>query len=369
MVLPEEEQRSWKRRIVRDVLARIGRFENLPVEAPLEAPPVLGYRNRVELTFGVDADGRRRLGYHAADARMGLVDVERCLLQDDVGNRVLLLARAFFVEGPGHALASTGLSDEPPRIVIRRSAHSGRVLVALRGPADAFPQADAFAGMVREAAPEVASVVRLIARPGRRGGTRVVPLVGPPWIEESLGGILFRLPAAAFCQVNPTVGDRLVDLVQEIAAPVPGSRVLELYGGVGVFSLALSRRGARAHVCEADPEAVACGREATRAHGDLPVTFACSDVAAFLRRPQSPRERPDIVIADPPRTGLGRGVAAAIARLSPRRVALVSCDPATLARDARTLADGGYVPRRVVPVDMFPQTPHLETVMLLERES
>jgi 23S rRNA (uracil1939-C5)-methyltransferase len=119
-------------------------------------------------------------------------------------------------------------------------------------------------------------------------------------------------------------------------------------------------------VVEADPDAVDCGRDAARAAAAGP-TFVTSDVLRFLESPQARARKIHLVLADPPRAGLGRGVPPAILRLTPARIVLVSCDAATLARDAKDLARGGFVLRRVVPVDLFPQTAEIETVALLER--
>jgi 23S rRNA (uracil1939-C5)-methyltransferase len=169
--------------------------------------------------------------------------------------------------------------------------------------------------------------------------------------------------------VNSGAAELLVDLVVAMAGPVEDRAVLDLYGGVGAFALALAQRGARARVIEADPEAVEAGARAAASHGLARVRFERSDVAAYLLRRSARGEAPAVVVADPPRAGLQRGVAEGVAAMRPERVVLVSCDPATLARDVRSLAGGGMRLQRVVPVDLFPQTPHVETISLLTRAS
>jgi 23S rRNA (uracil1939-C5)-methyltransferase len=142
------------------------------------------------------------------------------------------------------------------------------------------------------------------------------------------------------------------------------ARLLELYGGIGAVSLALARRGAAATVVDADAAAIACGAQAAREAGLPSVEFARADVSAFLGGSRG-APRPDLVVADPPRTGLGKGVALQIAALRPPRIALVSCDPATLARDLAVLSASGYAVLRVTPFDLFPQTAHVEAVAWL----
>jgi 23S rRNA (uracil-5-)-methyltransferase RumA len=365
MPLAEEAQAEWKRRLLEESLQRIAQVRNVRIEETVRSPSTTAYRNKLELTFGRSREGQPALGFHSASRRGEVVDIERCLLQDDSANRVLLEVRSFFLAGPGRSERGLSSHREAPRLVIRRSFSSGEILVALRTAPGSFRSATTFARRLVRRVPEVCGVVRILARPGRRGGSRTVTLAGRPWVGEGLGGTSFRLPAAVFFQVNPLAAEHLVRLVREMSAVRNGSRVVELYGGVGAYGFALAREGARVTVCEADAGAVACGRRTAREHPGSRVRFVHSDVGVFLGR--SPAPAAEIVVANPPRTGLARGVTEGIAQVGAARVIVVSCDPATLARDLARLTRGGYRVGRVVPVDLFPQTPHLEAVAELER--
>jgi len=367
MVLDEAEQRYWKGKILEEALWRIGGFEGLSAERIEPSPRSLGYRNKLELTFGT-VKGRRILGFHESGFRPSVVDVDRCLLQDETAHRILHEAREFFLDGPGRDDPWLDVRPEPARLVIRRSVSAGCLLVALRGGPGPFPSAREFARRVGAAVPEVSGVVRLLSRPGRRGGVRVVRLLGRPWLEESLGGVVFRLPAPTFFQVNPEAASALVHAVRELAAPDAETTALDLYAGVGVFGLTLAKAGARVIACEADPRAVACGIRAARENLRTGFRMVQGDVGTFLASSAARESSPTTVVANPPRTGFGPGVAEGIAELGPERIVIVSCDPATLARDLRRLAAHGYTPARVVAVDLFPQTPHIEAVTLLERK-
>jgi 23S rRNA (uracil1939-C5)-methyltransferase len=362
MILEDEAQGSWKRRLVADALARIGGIAEARVDPIASAPPPLGYRNRVELTLlpGPVA-GTFHFGFHPPGDGSRVVEVERCALVDEAQNRAIAEVRAFFRDRPG-ALSI------PLRVIVRKSTRTGKLLVALRGGAGPFPAAPDLAARLAERVPDVGSVVRIVSPPGRRGGARTLPILGPPWIDEEIAGLRFRLPAGTFCQVNPGASDSLAAVVDDLAAVTRGGTVLDLYGGVGVFGLLLARRGARVTVVDADPEAVGCGRRAAK-EARIPVRYERSDVGRFVERlDRSPGRAPDVVVADPPRSGLPRSVAEAIGALGASRIVLVSCDPATLARDVRALSARGYRLDRAVPVDMFPQTPHVEAVALLVRE-
>ena len=369
MGLDEADQRSLKRRLVQDAIDRIAGVR-LEVEPPIPSPQALGYRNRLELTLGRAGSGGPAIGLHAADPEArALVDVDRCLLQGDGANRVLgTLRRLLLARAPAWVEISPRGGD-PFRILLRTSSQTGEVLVVVRETTVPFPGIEALAAELVAAHPEVVGVVRLCAQAGRRGGARAVGVWGRSSLEERIGHHLFRMPAASFVQANPGAAERLLDLVRELSGAIADRSVLELYGGVGAFALELAREGASVTVCEADPAAVRCGEAAALEAGLAAVRFVRAEVSRFLARGSSAEASFDLVLANPPRSGLGRGVAAAIAALAARRIVLVSCDPATLARDLRALVGAGFVPVRAVPVDLFPQTAHIETVVALERRS
>lgn len=367
MAVAEAAQRTAKHRFLVDALARIARLPaQPPVDDVLAAPPGLAYRNRIELAFGRDGAGRRVLGYHRADRPGELVDVPGCAIADGRLRVVLHVAREFFLRGPGSSDPALDDPRETLRLVLRASKARGEVLVALRGAPGPFRSAAEFARTAIAAEPRMVGLVRLVGIPGRRGGAAVEAVWGRDWIAHEIQGIEFRVPAGTFLQVHDSAAELLCRHVLE-GAGTPGS-VLELYGGIGTHGLALARRGARAMIVDADPAAIACGAEAARRHGILSAMFERADVLSFLRRRGGVRAAPDLVIADPPRTGLGRGVAAPLASLGAPAIAMVSCDPATLARDLSDLADRGYAIRRVTPFDLFPQTAHVEAVAWLSRE-
>jgi len=370
MPLAESAQREWKRRVVVDALERIARIGAPQVAETIASPLDLHYRNKVELTLGLGADDEPILGFHAAHSSGTLVDVERCLVQSEAADRVLvvlreLLATRFLDE----ARRWVRTAAEPIRVVLRTSSATGTVLVALRSVAN-LTGARGLAQALAEACAHVAAVVALFALPERRGGVRAEALVGEAWLPERIAGLRFRLPAASFLQVNPGAAERLIETVAQASGVPRGARVLELYGGVGLFSLVLAQRGASAMVCEADAAAVECGQAAARANGNLLVRYERAETGAFLERfARSSMRKPDVVVADPPRSGLGKGIADRIANLHPRRIVLVSCDPATLARDAGALRVRGYRLDHAIPIDLFPQTPHVEAVAVFGREA
>ncbi len=299
------------------------------------------------------------------EGRRAVVDLSECPLQSAAANALLATIRDFVGAHPdtGRRIVEQG----PFRILIRESS-TGERLVGLWGAEHRFPSARELASALAAADVRADSVVLLHAKPGRRGGVRVEPLHGTSSITERVGEFSFRLPAASFMQVNPEGAAALVRLVREMAGDVAGRRVLDLFGGVGAFGLQLARAGARwVVVCDADRDAVAAGRRSAREAGLTNTRFVHDTVPAYLRSQRG--KGADVVVANPPRTGFGRGVADAILRLEPRKVILVSCDPPTLARDLKPFLSAGYRLERVAPVDLFPQTHHVEAVVLLTRSA
>lgn len=367
MPLREDEQRSWKRRIVRDALVRIGRIPEPPVDEVRAPVPEVRYRNRVEFSVGPDRSGSRVLGLHPSGNPDEWVDVAACLLQSVEADAVLGTIREFILRGAGAEDPVWDPTDEPVRITIRWSRPTERIGVVLRPPADLPPSARELGRRLLDVHPTVQSVIWVSGTPGRRGAARSSLIAGEDRIEDVVGGVRVPVPPHAFTQVSETGSAELIDLVVEDAGSP--TTVIELFGGMGAFAFPLAEGGAEVVVVEADRSAVEAGRRAAELCGLADrVTFRRERVERFIRALVPSARRPDVIVADPPRAGLGVDLARKMAALGIDRVVLVSCDPGTLARDARVFVEDGYRLDRVVPVDLFPQTPHVETVARFVRK-
>jgi 23S rRNA (uracil1939-C5)-methyltransferase len=329
-------QREAKRAIVAEQLARLGGLRDVDVRPTLGTPEGFTYRSRVTLV----AEGRR-LGYRRLRSHV-LEEVTACPIAAVAVQSHLDVARRW----------AAGLRVAPERVTITE-APGGVALVAASAAPPTPPDVEATESF-------------LVAHPSVRGvvlshrGSRTV--VGDPSVRVELEpGLVLEAPADAFTQVNAATNRVLVRTVLELGAFAPGARALDLYCGVGNFALALSRRGVTVTGVERDRLAVAAA-EANATRLGLAARFVAGDVAAELARAPDPV---DGVVLDPPRAGAA-GALPALAARAPRRLVYVSCDPATLARDLRVLAGHGYAVRVVQPIDLFPQTFHVETVTLLE---
>jgi len=362
MTLAEPAQADWKRRIVVAALERIAGLDR-PEVAPVDRSPLsLGYRNKVEFTLSADPEGGAVAGLHRVRGA-GVIDVEACAIQHPDADRAWRAVRDALAAVRDRA--AWWRARDPVRVAVRRSSVDGAILLAIRSSRP-LPGDREFARALIEGPAGIAGVVRIEARAGGRGGVREHALAGVGHLRERWLGTSFRLPAATFFQVNPGAAERLGERVLEACGQDSGRDVVDLYGGVGAYGWALSRAGNRCVVVEADAAAVRAGRDA---HGEaVPPRFENAEVGAWLDAARD-QARPELIVANPPRTGMGRPVAEAVAGLGAARIVVVSCDPATLARDLRPILAAGYRLGRVVPVDLFPQTPHVETVVTLDRSS
>jgi 23S rRNA (uracil1939-C5)-methyltransferase len=327
-------QREGKAAVVAEQLARIAGLRDVEVLPTLASPTDWGYRARLSLAV----EGRRA-GYQRARSHV-LVEVADCPIADPVVSAHVDVARAWI----------TSL-----RVALRRvtvAAAPGGVV--LTGAAVAAPKA----------ADLEASEALLARHASVRGavlaGGGVRKVAGDPTVRVPLEpGLDLEVPADVFTQVNPGANRILVATVLALGRFAAGERVLDLYCGAGNFALPLARRRVRVHGVERDPIAVEAGRANAARLGLADATFEASTVARALARGVT--DDVDAVVLDPPRSGAADALPA-LAALRARRILYVSCDPATLARDVRALATHGYHVARVQPLDLFPQTYHVETV-------
>ncbi len=326
-------QRAAKAAVVAEQLDLLAGLRHVDVPPPRAAAVPWRYRARITLV----SDGRR-LGFRRARSRE-LLEIDDCDIAEPVLRAHLAVARAW----------AAALRSAPQRITIA-GAPGGVVLVA------------AVSG--RPAPPDVAATERLLAATASvRGavltghGRRAV--VGDPHVRIPVEpDLALEVPADVFTQIHPAANLLLVETVLELAAVAPATRALDLYCGAGNFALPLARRGASVLGIERAAVAVGAARANARRLG-LAADFLCGAVApALADLPPGPL---DLAVLDPPRAG-APDVVGPLAARRPARIVYVSCDPATLARDARALVAAGYRLGRIQPVDVFPQTYHVETV-------
>lgn len=352
-----------KEAIVAESLRHLGGLPEAPVRPIIPSAPWY-YRNKMEFSFQPEG----QLGLHRRGRWDEIVDLRTCLLQSPRTVEILTEVREFV-----HA---AGLTCYDPRghrgllrhLVIREGRNTGELLLAVVTSTGDFPEAGALAARLAGRHPELTSLLWAV-NPSHGDAVEVHGLHvlhGRPFIHERLRDLTFRLGLSTFFQTNTAQAERMVDLVREYAAPRPADRVLDLFSGVGTFALALARGAAQVTGIEVTPASIEAARENATLNRITNATFLAADARRFDQALPS-GDRPDILVLDPPRAGAGAAVMRAVARTGARRVVYISCNPTTLAPDLRELLAFGYRLNVVQPLDVFPQTYHVECVVSLER--
>ena len=365
-VLPYERQLEVKEAQVADALRRIGHLDGFEQAPIVPADEVWRYRNKLEFSFGTDAGGELVCGFHAPGSWERIEHVEDCLLASEAGNEARRAALRWCRErglGAYDRRAQVGLLRN---LVVREGRRTGelqvRIVTSDEGLAasdfDGFAEAVGAGSVVWTRALDVGETTA--------GGISEV-LHGTEAIEEELGGLRFRISADAFFQTNTEMAERLYGLAADYAGLQGWERVYDLFCGIGTIGLSLAPRAGEVWGLEIVEEAIADAIANARRNEIDNAHFFAGDVRLALRQMVETSGRPDVLVVDPPRSGLSAKIVRRIIEAAPTRIVYVSCNPTTLAPNAAQLVEAGYALRRVRPVDMFPQTPHIECVALLER--
>ena len=380
-VLPYERQLQIKHEQVEDALRRIGKLDGFELEEIVPAVAQWRYRNKLEYSFGQADDGSLVCGFHAPGGWKRVDPIEDCLLASEVGNkaREVALAWARTHSGTGdHGLRAWDRHRESIQLggpllrnlVVREGRHSGKLqirLVSTDGELDVPSLAKA---LVAELGEETVSGVlwtrsSSLAETTMGGETELV--WGEAELPERLGKLDLRISSEAFFQTNTEMAEVLYGIVADYAALEGWERVYDLYCGIGTIALTLAPRAGELWGIEIVEQAVADAIAGAKRNEVTSAHFFAGDARLALPELLERAGKPDVVVVDPPRAGLSQKVVRRIIDASPKRIVYVSCNPTTLAPNAAQLVEAGWRLVKVRPVDMFPQTPHIECVALLER--
>ncbi len=354
--LQYEAQLAAKRDIVRDALQRIGGIRDDVVQPCIPSPLPFAYRNKADLVVTI-ADGQPQIGFFARGSHH-VIDVTHCPIQQTPNNELLAAARDCIAAGLAPPFDPATGRGVLRRLIARTASDGSTLLIAVTSRA-AWPESQAFAESMKAAVP---SLVGVLWRPPRQEA-RVI--AGRDWLEETVSGLRLRVTGEDFFQVNAALTPTLVDTALRMAHVQGGERALDLFCGVGLFALALARAGARVLGLESNRVAVHDARFNAQRNGLAALAaFRASDAVTELKRLSA--DEWEVILLDPPRAGAADCLAELV-RLRPRRIVYVSCDPATFARDVKILTAQHYHLAQAVPLDLFPQTAHIETVARLER--
>lgn len=380
-----QSQTEAKREHVIDAMKRIGGFSDLTVLPTLGSPLEYGYRNKMDFSFSDSRwllQGERTeeatrpvdfaLGLHVPGRFDKIVDIDHCLLQSPLANRILNIVRTFSLQSGKTPWSVKSHSGFWRSLIIRQAAHTSDLMVILITSADDGPLLDQLASELTRQIPDITSIIQIShSGPGpvpRGEGSRV--LYGKDFLEESLLGIRFRIHPESFFQTNTYQAERLFETAFNMAELTSKDCLYDLFCGPGTIGLLAASKVRSVVGMEIRAEAVENAKENARLNGITNAEFFCGDLSkqySELEMWKKTYGKPDIVVVDPPRAGLPEPLTRQLSSLGADRILYISCNPVTQARDMAILREAGFRTEVVQPVDMFPHTWHIESIAVLNR--
>jgi 23S rRNA (uracil1939-C5)-methyltransferase len=352
--LPYDAQLRHKHSQVEDALVRLGGLEGFELDAIEPATEQWRYRNKLEYSFG-ERDGELVLGFHARGRWDLIVDAEDCQLASERNNLRRNELRDWARSAGLPAYDRRAGQGVLRNLAIREGRRTGQLQSRLITSPAEIPRPPV----------DLHTIVE-----GSSGGTDgPTGALGAEHLEEELCGLRFRISHRAFFQTNTEMAERLYGIVAEMAGLGGNERVFDLFCGIGTLGLSLAASAGEIWGIEIVPEAIIDAEENARLNGIDNARFRVGDARKEIRPLLDEAGSPDLVVVDPPRAGLSKKIVRRVIECDAPRIVYVSCNPTTLAPNAVQLAEAGYRLRRVRPVDMFPQTPHIECVALLEKSA
>lgn len=391
--MPYEKQLEYKESFITESIAKIGKITDIHERLPMIPSPLqYGYRNKIELSFGVEKfipqsdfhelkmseekqerETGRYLGYHGSGSFSKIVDIDACLLGSDMMNDILKTVKDFVFKKkliPYNPHTHEGLLRH---IVIREGSHTGELMVNLITNETEDYTSEFFEPMVDSLLLLERDIYKfesiLWTQNGSLSdvakGTNLQVIHGKEYIFEKVGDYLFKISPYSFFQTNTKGAEKLYSVVDEFADLAGGEIVLDLYSGTGTIGMYLAKKAKKVFSLEINPEAVADAKVNATMNNIMNIEFLSGKVeeAGF----SLVFERPDVVVIDPPRAGMHPKALGMFSKFGAQKIVYVSCNPTTLARDLEFLSTW-YQVEKVQGVDMFPQTYHIETVVLLTRK-
>jgi len=375
-------QLEAKREHVKDCLERLGGLTGVEVEPTLPSPRTFEYRNKMEYSFanawreeGKPVEDHMSLGLHVRGRFDRVVEIERCHLQDATGSEIVTRVRDFALESGLPAYSTKTHRGFWRFLILRDGVHTGQRMVVIvtnrvEPGSREWREVESLGAMLKAWVPQITSLLHGMtdSKASVAFCQTVRVLSGEPGLRERLLDLTFEIGPNTFFQTNTLGAERLFTEALDRAEIAPQSLVWDLYCGVGALSLPLARRAGRVVGIEIVPESVEAARRNAELNEMANVEFHAGDVRQLLGSLAALGPKPDLIVMDPPREGVHANVLQTILDISPNKLLYISCNPGTLARDLNLLTGGGYRVRSVLPVDLFPHTPHIEAATTLTRD-
>lgn len=366
--LSYEGQLEFKRQKVQEIMKRIGKID-------VEVMPVMGmenpyrYRNKVQLPVSRENE-EISIGFYAQRTHR-IINIDKCHIQEEIGDRVIFIAKEWIKKYNIETYNEESHKGIVRHIMIRKAFRTGEVMVVIVTRGEELPYKNEFVDMMIKNIPGLVSVVQNINKDKTNVvlGLKNKTLWGKDTIVDYIGKYKFNISPLSFFQVNPVQTEILYGKALEYAGLTGEEIVFDAYCGTGTISLFLSEKAKKVYGVEIIPEAIENAKINAVENGVSNAEFIVGKSEEVIPELLNRGIVADVVVVDPPRKGCEKSLLEAIAKSKPKRIVYVSCDPATLARDLGILEELGYKTVKVQPVDMFPMSNHVETVIQLIKKN
>ena len=360
-----ERQLKWKQAREEILLKKFGKVNKIiGMENPYH------YRNKVQAAFGRTRSGKIISGVYQSGTHR-IVSVDSCMIEDEIADKIICDIRSMLPKFKILVYDEDKHTGFLRHVLVKRGFTSGEVMVVLVGASSYFPIKKKFTKNLLEMHPEITTVILNINSKSTNLvlGDKEEILYGKGYITDTLCGLEFAISAKSFYQINPIQTEKLYNKAMEYACLDENSTVIDAYCGIGTIGLVAAKTAGKVIGVELNRDAVHDAISNAKRNDAQNIRFYCDDAGDFMEAMAEEGEKADVVFMDPPRSGSSKKFINSMLKMSPETIVYISCNPETLARDLAFITKGGYKVKKITPVDMFPHTNHVETVVSLSQQT
>ena len=363
-----EKQLEMKQNQVKSVMHKMAHLDDVPVHPTIGMDDPWRYRNKVAIPVG-ERDGQLITGFYRMRSHDIISDMETCVVQDELNDRMVEAVRRI-----ANQLGISAYDEKKHRgvlrhIMVRTGRETNETMIVLITRTKQLPHAKALIKELTNTYPQIKSIMHNVneKRTNVIFGPKTNLLWGEPYIYDSIGELRFAISARSFYQVNPPQTKKLYEKALQYANIDHNDIVIDAYCGIGTISLFMAQQAKKVYGIEVVPEAVNDAKKNAKRNNVTNTEFFVGKAEKVMPWWKAQGIQPNVIVVDPPRKGCDKQLLQAMIDMQPERIVYVSCNPSTLARDLRILENGGFMTKEIQPVDMFPQTMHIEVVALMSR--
>ncbi|GAA0598451.1 23S rRNA (uracil(1939)-C(5))-methyltransferase RlmD [Virgibacillus siamensis] len=361
-------QLEMKQAQVKNTMKKVAHLDHVPVHPIIGMDKPLHYRNKAKIPVG-EKNGELITGFYQRRSHRIIENTETCTTHNQVINEVVKTIRKIANKLGIKAYNEVAHEGVLRHIMVRTGQETKDIMVVLVTRTAKLPHQEEIVKALTDKFPHIKSIVQNVNSERKNAimGDKTKLIWGDEYIYDKIGDITFAISAKSFYQVNPLQTKTLYDKALEYADAGSKDTVVDAYCGIGTISLFLAQQAKKVYGVEVVPEAITDAKKNAKMNGITNAEFYVGEAEKIMPWWKAQGLDPDVIVVDPPRKGCDEELLQAMVEMQPKRIVYVSCNPSTLARDLRILEDGGFKTQEVQPVDMFPQTPHIECVCWLER--